>query len=114
MLFRLRKKTNSDSGEDFQYGVLISPAGQARRLDSQQIQFEVLEMMRVQGRTLPAQWRIKLPEIDREMMITPVLQDQWMDVDFAYWEGAIEVAGSNAGTSGRGYLEMTGYPAEPD
>jgi len=114
MLFRLRKKTNSDSNEDFQYGVLISPAGQARRLDSQQIQFEVLEMMRVQGRTLPAQWRIKLPEIDREMMITPVLQDQWMDVDFAYWEGAIEVAGSNAGTSGRGYLEMTGYPAEPD
>ena len=28
-----------------------------------------------------------------------------------YWEGAIEVAGTRAGTplSGRGYLELTGY-----
>ncbi len=116
MLFRLRKKQNSASGEDgdFQHGVLISPAGQTTRLDSRQIEFEVLEFMRVHDRRLPAVWRIKLPEIGREMLITPLLEDQWMDVDFAYWEGAIEVSGSSAETSGRGYLEMTGYPPGPN
>lgn len=120
MLFRLRNKQESASnGErDFQYGVLISPEGQTTRLDSSQIEFEVLEYMRLHDRRLPARWRIKLPEIGREMLITALLEDQWMDVDFAYWEGAIEVSGeasgSGAETSGRGYLEMTGYPPEPD
>jgi predicted secreted hydrolase len=120
MLFRLRKKQDSASNGDgdFQHGVLISPVGLntplATRLDSRQIEFEVLEYMRVHDRRLPARWRIKLPEIGREMLITPVLEDQWMDVDFAYWEGAIEVSGSSAETSGRGYLEMTGYPPERD
>ncbi len=120
MLFRLRKKQDSDSSGDgnFQHGVLISPEGLKTRLDSRQIEFEVLEYMRVHDRRLPARWRIKLPEIGRELLITPLLEDQWMDVDFAYWEGAIEVSGENSGsgaeTSGRGYLEMTGYPPEPD
>ena len=114
MLFRLRQKQDSTQDEGFQHGVLISPTGQTRRLDSGRIEFEVLEFMRLQDRSLPALWRIKLPEIGREILITPVLEDQWMDVDFAYWEGAIEVSGPSEETSGRGYLEMTGYPREPD
>jgi len=116
MMFRLRSKQDSDSDGDgdFQHAVLISAEGLTTRLDSRQVEFEVLEYMRLHDRRLPARWRIKLPEIGREMVITPLLEDQWMDVDFAYWEGAIEVSGSSAGTSGRGYLEMTGYPPEPD
>jgi predicted secreted hydrolase len=114
MLFRLRQKQASASAGNYQHGVLISPTGVTTRLDSQQIEFEVLESMVLRDRRLPSRWRIKLPEIDREMLITPLVEDQWMDVDFAYWEGAIEVSGSSAGTSGRGYLEMTGYPFEPE
>ncbi len=110
MLFRLRQKQDSAGDQAFRHGVLISPTGQTTQLDSQQIEFEVLEFMDVHDRRLPARWRIKLPEIGREMLITPLLEDQWMDVDFAYWEGAIEVSGSSAETSGIGYLEMTGYP----
>jgi len=112
MLFRLRQKQASALDGGFQHGVLISPTGQTTRLDSRQIEFEVLETMRLHDRQLPALWRIKMPEIGREMLITPVREDQWMDVDFAYWEGAIEVSGSNAANSGRGYLEMTGYLPE--
>lgn len=114
MLFRLRGKQGSESDGAYQHGVLISPAGLTTRLDSAQIEFEVLDYMRLHERHLPARWRIKLPEIGRELLITPLLEDQWMDVDFAYWEGAIEVSGSSPATSGRGYLEMTGYPPEPD
>jgi len=31
-------------------------------------------------------------------------------VDFAYWEGAVVATGEDAGSRGRGYLELTGYP----
>ena len=109
MLFRLREDTPHAGRKDFQHGVLISPQGEKTLLDGTQIVFEVLESADLHGRRLPVHWRISLSEIDRMMQIRPVLQDQWMDVDFAYWEGAVEVAGDSAGTSGRGYLEMTGY-----
>jgi predicted secreted hydrolase len=90
---------------------LISPQGAATQLDGQQIGFETLEFSLLHGRQLPVRWRITLTEIGREMIITPLLEDQWMDVDFAYWEGAIQAAGPTAGSTGRGYLEMTGYGA---
>jgi predicted secreted hydrolase len=34
-----------------------------------------------------------------------------MDVSYIYWEGAVEVSGTNAGNpvSGVGFVEMTGY-----
>ncbi len=110
MLFRLREDATHAGRRDFQHGVLISPQGEKTLLDGTQIVFEVLESADLHGRRLPVHWRISLSEIDRVMQIRPVLQDQWMDVDFAYWEGAVEVAGDSAGTTGRGYLEMTGYP----
>jgi predicted secreted hydrolase len=35
-----------------------------------------------------------------------------MDVDFPQREGAVNVTGSDAGSRGKGYLEMTGYPSD--
>ncbi len=117
MLFRLREASASGSAgkfEDgeFRHGVLLSPTGVKTPLASQRIDFEVTHTMRLHGRQLPAEWRIHMPEIGRELRIRPLVEDQWMNVDFAYWEGAIEVMGSTPGTRGRGYLEMTGYPPE--
>jgi len=110
MLFRLREDSANTGRMDFQHGVLISPQGNKMPLDGTQIVFEVVESAELHGRKLPMNWRISLPEIDRVMQIKAILQDQWMDVDFAYWEGAVEATGDSAGTTGRGYLEMTGYP----
>lgn len=110
MLFRLREDAANTQRNDFQHAVLISPQGNKTPLDGTQIVFEVLESAELHGRKLPMNWRISLPEIDRVMQIKPILQDQWMDVDFAYWEGAVEATGDSAGTTGYGYLEMTGYP----
>ena len=60
-------------------------------------------------RLLPLHWRIGLPEIDRLLEVTAVRPDQWMDVDFPYWEGAVTVRGAGPANRGRGYLELTGY-----
>ena len=44
--------------------------------------------------------------------VKALLAEQWMDVDFPYWEGAVTVSGDGPANSGVGYLEMTGYPIE--
>lgn len=106
MLFRLRPL---DGGEDFRHGVLIAPDGGKQSLDPAQIHFDVLEETTVAGRRLPLLWRIDLPGIGRSLQVGALHPDQWMDVDFPYWEGAITVAGNGPENTGRGYMELTGY-----
>jgi predicted secreted hydrolase len=107
MLFQLRSR---GQGADFRHGVLIAPDGRKQPLDTARMRFEVQRETTVEGRSLPLHWRMDLPEIDRVLEIAPVHADQWMDVDFPYWEGAITVQGDGPLNSGRGYMELTGYP----
>lgn len=111
MLFRLRQRAEEVSSKDVQFGVLISPDGSKTPLDGSLIRFEPLGLERVAGRELPLRWRISLPQISRELEVRALIPNQWMNVDFAYWEGAVVVAGKDAGSRGRGYLELTGYPS---
>lgn len=45
-----------------------------------------------------------------QMDIEALRPDQWMNVDFACWEGAVRVRGLGAENSSVGYLELTCYP----
>ena len=52
--------------------------------------------------------------------MTPLLEEQELDTrrttGVIYWEGAVDVTGTRAGTdvTGHGYVELTGYaPFEP-
>lgn len=110
MLFQLRNKDNSTA--NYRHAVLINADGEKRKLDAQQMVMTPLETTLVAGRQVPTHWRVSLPEIGRELDIKALHPWQWMDVDFAYWEGVVMVAGEEPGNRGRGYLEMTGYPLE--
>ncbi|MFT7288976.1 MAG: putative secreted hydrolase [Halieaceae bacterium] len=109
MLFRLHEADSETA--NYRHGVLISPQGEKRDLDPSAIRFEVVERTSIQGRDLPTRWRIALAELDRELLVTALHPQQWLDVDFPYWEGAVTATGGSPGESGRGYLEMVGYPA---
>ena len=109
MLFRLRSADRENGGE-YRHGVLIGSTGQTRTLDPDRIVFEPVTESRVAGRTLPTGWRVSLPEVDRMFRVEAVREDQWMDVDFPYWEGAVRIIGEGPKNSGRGYVELTGYP----
>jgi predicted secreted hydrolase len=113
MLFRMR---GSDPQGNFQHGVLIKPDGQRRLLDPARIEFVVLATEHVAGRSLPLRWRIGLPELDRSLEVEALHPQQWMEVDFPYWEGIVTVRGTGPDSTGRGYLELTGYSpaARPD
>lgn len=106
MLFRLRGR---DDAEDYHHGVLISPAGRPRALEPFRIGLQPLRQTPVAGRALPLHWRVDLPEIGRSLEVEALHPEQWLDVDFPYWEGVVLVRGDGAGSRGRGYLELTGY-----
>jgi predicted secreted hydrolase len=63
------------------------------------------------GITYPHGWEARFPEANIELTIMPMIEDQEMDVDFVYYEGATEIAGSMAGEQieGIGFVELTGY-----
>ncbi|MFK7829587.1 MAG: lipocalin-like domain-containing protein [Congregibacter sp.] len=110
MLFRLRD-ANKDNA-NYRHAVLISPRGDKRQLNPALVHFEVLERSVVKERELPTHWRIRLTELDRELLVTALHPDQWMDVDFPYWEGVVTATGKSSGETGQGYLEMVGYPKQ--
>ncbi|MDX1379838.1 MAG: lipocalin-like domain-containing protein [Xanthomonadales bacterium] len=107
MLFRLRQRAGVDH---YLHGVLIAPDGTKRTLDPARLSFQVHEETAVAGRRLPLRWRIDLPEIGRSLTVAALHPDQWLDLDYPYWEGVVTVTGEGPGSRGRGYLELTGYP----
>ena len=109
MLFRLRGTADDGGSGNYQYGTLIQADGSQQSLDPGNIVMEPLDFKSVAGRQLPLRWRISLPDIDRDFEVTALHPDQWMDLDYPYWEGVILVEGPTPGNEGRGYLEMTGY-----
>jgi len=106
MLFRLRSRA---AGEDYRHAVLIAADGEKRALDPARVRLVVLEEASVAGRKLPLHWRIELPEVERVLRVDALHDDQWLNVDFPYWEGAVTVTGASPGENGVGYLELTGY-----
>ena len=109
MLFQLREPPVDGEDRNFRHGVLIAPDGRTRKLDRAEIGLEVLETAPVAGRSLPLAWQIKLPEIDRRIEVRALHPEQWMDVDFPYWEGAVTASGEGPENRGVGYMELTGY-----
>ena len=79
-------------------------------LDPGRIQLEPVQTNRVADRNLPLHWRVSLPQIDRQFEIQATIENQWMAVDFPYWEGTVTISGSGPENRGKGYMELTGYP----
>lgn len=106
MTYRLR---NND-GSSWLSGSLTSANGQqVTPLTQQDIELSVLTTRTIKGRRLPMRWQITLPGESLSLTTRPINEQQWMNTDFAYWEGAINVSGSESGV---GYMELTGYPAD--
>ncbi len=66
------------------------------------------------GALYPIRWSIQIPKAQLALEVTTPLENQELSTKGAgiwYWEGVIDVKGTSgtAATTGRGYLEMTGY-----
>jgi predicted secreted hydrolase len=67
------------------------------------------------GATYPAPWRVRLPDRDMDLTVTPTVADQELVTagppKVVYWEGSVRVSGTSHGrrVAGAGYVELTGY-----
>jgi predicted secreted hydrolase len=52
-----------------------------------------------------------VPVAGLDLVVTPLLRNQELDLAVRYWEGAVSVEGSAEGQSlaGAGYVELVGY-----
>ena len=110
MLFQVRGKSGQQGAANYLQGNLMAPDGSTTPLDPGRIQLVPVQKNRVAGRNLPLHWRVSLPQVDRQFEIQATIQNQWMAVDFPYWEGTVTVSGSGPENRGKGYMELTGYP----
>ncbi|WP_054493895.1 lipocalin-like domain-containing protein [Ardenticatena maritima] len=111
MYFQLRRADGTV--DTVSGGTLIAPDGTTTMLARDDVQLEVeatWESPRT-GALYPAAWRLRVPAQALDVRITPVLNDQELDVSVQYWEGAVDVRGTHGGTpvQGVGYVELTGY-----
>jgi predicted secreted hydrolase len=114
MFFELRRR---DGARDpLNHGALVAADGGWRRLEGSEVELEVLGRWSspLDGATYPSGWRLRVPGEALDLVLTPRVPDQEMNVSFRYWEGALEVEGTAAGrpVGGRGYAELTGYAEE--
>lgn len=102
MGFVLRGETG-----DFTSGTWIDDTGLATPLPHGAFRAKPVAHEWGKNTNIPTTWNVKLPQTNVDISVTALNPGSWMDTRFAYWEGPVQINGSH---SGRGYLEMTGYP----
>ncbi len=110
MFYSLRKQDGTQDA--FSAGTWVFADGTSRHIDREEIAISVTRRWASPvGGTYPAAWEIRLPAVDLELAVEPVLADQELFTTVRYWEGAVDVQGTRSGRSvtGRGYVELTGY-----
>ncbi|MFP5228132.1 MAG: lipocalin-like domain-containing protein [Acidobacteriota bacterium] len=114
MLYRTRHRDGSV--DPFSSGTFVDAAGHSTFLDSSDFSMQpdgkFWQSPQTHGR-YPLHWQISIPRWKIRCTVTTPLPNQELTnkVGPSYWEGAVDVEGSQAGAPlrGVGYLEMTGY-----
>lgn len=113
MVFQIRR--DDGSIDPFSSGTWINPDGETIHLNQEQFEIQEEDIWRSQnsGAEYPNAWRLSIPSISMDIEISPLIEDQELDVSYSYWEGAVDINGTKNGMpiSGSGYVEMTGYAA---
>ncbi len=113
MLYRLRQRDGGIAAAS--QGTLVAADGVTRALDRDAIEVVVLDhWVSPRGATrYPARWRLRVPAAGLDVVVTPLLPDQELDLAVRYWEGAVRVEGTADGRplAGAGYVELVGYAA---
>jgi predicted secreted hydrolase len=106
MLYRLRRKDGS--ADPASSGTLIAADGSSRPLGSTDVKLDTAGVWTSprSGARYPSRFHLRLPALGLDLDIRPLLSDQELDTSFRYWEGAVAVTGTVAGS---GYVELTGY-----
>lgn len=112
MLYRIRLEDGSS--EPMSSGLFIWEDGTSTYLPLEAYTIRELDTWRSPhtNATYPAQWELTISaevlgtDAPLVMTVTPLMNDQELLTDPAYWEGAVRIEGD---VSGYGFVELTGY-----
>lgn len=106
MLYQLRLKNGGI--DEFSSGSLIDEKGNIINLKKSDFELKVLDYWKSPDTNVkyPSKWELNIPKYNINLEIEPFINNQELNITFAYWEGAVKVKGTN---SGKGYVELTGY-----
>jgi len=111
MFYQLRREDGSQS--PFTGGTLVEADGSYRHITRNEVKLQVDGTWEspVSGAIYPSGWTLSLPGEDLELHVTPVMQNQELNVSVRYFEGAVDIEGTSNGQpiAGVGYVELTGY-----
>ena len=110
MFYALRRR--GGARDPFSAGTWVDAGGATQTLASAEVEIEVLDRWESpRGGTYPSRWRLRVPRLELDLQLVPVLADQELGTTPYYWEGAADVNGERAQQpiNGRGYVELTGY-----
>ncbi|HEY4718587.1 MAG TPA: lipocalin-like domain-containing protein [Anaerolineales bacterium] len=114
MLYAVRRADGSI--DPFSSGTLIEADGSTQTLGLEDFAIETLDLWRSPhtDAEYPSGWKLTIPSAGLQLELSPYLLDQELKLSTIYWEGAVEISGTQHGqpVSGVGYVELTGY-AEP-
>jgi predicted secreted hydrolase len=98
-------------------GTYIRSSGKTKHLSVHDIEVTATDFWNSpnSGAVYPARWRLRIPSLTVDLIISPNLSDQEMitqqSTGVTYWEGSVSVRGIKNGRqiNGHGYVELTGY-----
>ena len=106
MLYQLRK--DDGSADPYSHAVEIDEQGRKREIPVPRI--EISQWWQSQtGAKYPIAGRLHRSDSDEVIVFTPLIENQELLLTVRYWEGAIRLADESGKSTGRGYLELTGY-----
>ena len=111
MYYQLRTKDGiaSETSE----GTLVNRDGTSERLMRERVQFNPTRTWTSQhtGAVYPVAWTLEIPDKNLSLRIEPIIDHQEFGNLFRYWEGAVDVSGTDGSSNiaGNGYLELVGY-----
>jgi predicted secreted hydrolase len=113
MFYALRQQGGAQDAHSA--GTWIEASGASQPLSATDVSIEVTDHWQSpDGVRYPSSWRLKVPRLNLDVTVQPLLAGQELTGTPRYWEGAVDVRGSRAGQNlgGRGYVELVGYGQE--
>ena len=111
MFYRFRRKDGKQDNNNA--GALFYADNAKTRLAFSDVDIQVLDYWKSPHSNIkyPSQWHLSIPDQGLELDISPLINDQELNVRYRYWEGAVHITGKKNGQaiSGQGYVELTGY-----